>query len=54
MTDLTKRRLFQAAALTAIATAALVGCGKKEEPAPAPAPAAAPAERRTMRSLVEP
>ncbi len=41
MTDLTKRRLFQAAAISAIAAAALVGCGKKEEPADA-APAAAP------------
>lgn len=41
MTDLTKRRLFQAAAISTIAVAALVGCGKKEEPAAA-APAAAP------------
>ena len=41
MTDLTKRRLFQAAAISAITAAALVGCGKKEEPAAA-APAAAP------------
>lgn len=41
MTDLTKRRLFQAAAISTIAAAALVGCGKKEEPAAA-APAAAP------------
>ena len=46
MTDLQKRSLLKIAALTAIASAALVGCGKKEEPAPAPAPApvaAAPA-----------
>ncbi len=42
MTDLTKRRLFQAAAISAIAAAALVGCGKKEEPAAAPAAAPAP------------
>ncbi|WP_332776013.1 BMP family ABC transporter substrate-binding protein [Polaromonas sp.] len=43
MTDLKKRSLLQVAALSAVA-AALVGCGKKEEPAPAPAaPAAAPA-----------
>jgi simple sugar transport system substrate-binding protein len=43
MTDANKRRLLQLAALgTAVATAALVGCGKKEAPAPA-APAAAPA-----------
>jgi len=39
MTDLQKRTLLKVAALTAVATAALVGCGKKEEPAPAPAPA---------------
>jgi basic membrane protein A and related proteins len=45
MTDLQKRSLLKMAALTAVASAALVGCGKKEEPAPAPAPApvAAPA-----------
>src|SRR5207302_4596239 len=44
MTDMKKRTLLQIAALSA-ATAALVGCGKKEQPAPAPAPApvAAPA-----------
>ena len=39
MTDLNKRTLLKLAALTAVASAALVGCGKKEE---APAPAAAP------------
>lgn len=44
MTDLNKRSLIKLAALTAVASAALIGCGKKEEPAPAPAPAAAPAE----------
>ncbi len=46
MTDLHKRSLLQCAAVTALAAAALVGCGKKEEAAPAaaaPAPAAAPA-----------
>ena len=46
MTDLQKRSLLKFAALTAVASAALVGCGKKEEPKPAPAPtpvAAAPA-----------
>ena len=46
MTDLQKRTLLKFAALTAVATAALVGCGKKEEPAPVPAPepaASAPA-----------
>jgi basic membrane protein A len=41
MTDLQKRSLLKMAALTAVASAALVGCGKKEEPAPAPAPAPA-------------
>ena len=46
MTDLNKRALLRVAALTAVATAALVGCGKKEEPAPAaPAPVAAPAPK---------
>jgi len=40
MTDFQKRSLLKMAALTAVASAALVGCGKKEEPAPAPAPAA--------------
>jgi len=42
MTDLQKRSLLKLAALSAVAAAALVGCGKKEEAAPA-APAAAPA-----------
>ena len=43
MTDLYKRRWIQAAALTAVAAAALVGCGKKEEPkVEAPAAAAKP------------
>ena len=48
MTDLHKRSLMKLAVLTAVASAALVGCGKKEEPAPvaAPAPAAsAPAPK---------
>jgi basic membrane protein A and related proteins len=39
MTDLQKRSLLKFAALTAVASAALVGCGKKEEPKPAAAPA---------------
>ncbi|MES2510427.1 MAG: BMP family ABC transporter substrate-binding protein [Pseudomonadota bacterium] len=39
MTDLQKRSLLKLAALSAVASAALMGCGKKEEPAPAPAPA---------------
>jgi len=45
MTDMQKRSLLKMAALTAVASAALVGCGKKEAPA-APAPAAsAPAAK---------
>ncbi len=43
MTDLQKRSLLKVAALTAVASAALVGCGKKEEPAQAPAAPAASA-----------
>ncbi|MGK6307248.1 BMP family ABC transporter substrate-binding protein [Variovorax sp. DT-64] len=39
MNDINKRFLLKLAALTAVASAALIGCGKKEE-APAPAPAA--------------
>ena len=39
MIDLNKRSLIKLTALTAVASAALIGCGKKEEPAPAPAPA---------------
>jgi basic membrane protein A and related proteins len=42
MTDLQKRSLLRFAALTAVAGAALVGCGKKEEAKPAAAPAPAP------------
>lgn len=50
MTDLNKRSLIKAAALSALAGAVLIGCGKKEEAAapaaaPAPAPAAAPAPK---------
>jgi basic membrane protein A len=48
MTDMNKRSLIKAVALSALASAALMGCGKKEEApmaAPAtPAPAAAVAE----------
>jgi len=43
MTDLHKRSLFKLAALSAVAATALVGCGKKEEPAPAAPAAPAPA-----------
>ena len=39
MNSMHKRSLLKAAALSALASAALVGCGKKDEPAPAPAPA---------------
>ena len=51
MTDLHKRSLIKVAALTAVASAALVGCGKKEEAAaPAAAPAAeAPAAAEPMK-----
>ena len=42
MTDFSKRSALKLAAVSAaMATVALVGCGKKEEPAPAAAPAAA-------------
>jgi simple sugar transport system substrate-binding protein len=44
MTNLFKRRWLQAAALTAVSAAVLVGCGKKEEAKTAEAPAAAKAE----------
>ncbi|MEI8325860.1 MAG: BMP family ABC transporter substrate-binding protein [Betaproteobacteria bacterium] len=43
MTDLQKRSLFKVLALSAVAAATLVACGKKEEAAPAPAPAASAA-----------
>ena len=43
MTDLQKRSLLRIAALTAVASAALVGCGKKEAAAPATPAASAPA-----------
>ena len=52
MTDLHKRSMFKWAALSAVAAAALVGCGKKEEAAPAPAaaPAAeAPAKAEPLK-----
>ncbi len=52
MTDLQKRSLLKLAALSAVAAAALMGCGKKEEAAPAPAPAptaAAPAKVEPLK-----
>ena len=52
MTDLQKRSLFKLMALSAVASAALMGCGKKEEPKPAPAPApvaAAPAKPEPLK-----
>lgn len=51
MTDLHKRSLIKVAALTAVASAALVGCGKKDEAAaPTPAPAAeAPAAAEPLK-----
>ena len=42
MTDFQKRTLLKVAAMTTIAAAALVGCGKKEEAKPAEAAPAAP------------
>ena len=44
MTDFSKRSALKWAALTAVAAAALAGCGKKEEAPAAAAPAAAKAE----------
>jgi len=52
MTDLQKRSLLKLAALSAVASAALIGCGKKEEPAPPPVPApvaAAPAKAEPLK-----
>ncbi|MFC7410455.1 MULTISPECIES: BMP family ABC transporter substrate-binding protein [Hydrogenophaga] len=39
MTDQKKRTILKTVALSALTSAVLIGCGKKEEPAPAPAPA---------------
>jgi simple sugar transport system substrate-binding protein len=52
MIDLCKRSLIKFAALTAVTSAALIGCGKKEE-APAPA-AAAPAAAPAVEAKPEP
>ena len=54
MTDLSKRSLMRVAALSALAGAVLIGCGKKEEvaaPAAAPAPAPAAAEASKAEPL---
>ena len=52
MPDLKKRSLLKLAAVSAVAAAALMGCGKKEEAAPAPAAApaaAAPAKADPLK-----
>ncbi|MBC7444438.1 MAG: BMP family ABC transporter substrate-binding protein [Polaromonas sp.] len=50
MTDLQKRSLLKLAAVSAVAAAALMGCGKKEAAAPAAAPAAAaPAKAEPLK-----
>ncbi len=54
MTDLQKRSLLKVAALTAVASAALVGCGKKEEPAAAPAATPAPVAAASAPAKPEP
>ncbi|GAA6140291.1 BMP family ABC transporter substrate-binding protein [Hydrogenophaga sp. 5NK40-0174] len=54
MTDLSKRSLMKVAAITAIAGAALVGCGKKEEAAPAAAPEPTPAPAAAEAPKTEP
>jgi len=49
MTDLNKLSMLKVAALTAVAAAALVGCGKKEAAAPAAAPAASAAKPEPLK-----
>ena len=49
MTDISKRSIVKMVALTAVAAAALVGCGKKEEAPKAEAPAAAPAKPEPLK-----
>jgi simple sugar transport system substrate-binding protein len=49
MTDISKRTLVKMVALSAVAAAALVGCGKKEEAPKAEAPAAAPAKPEPLK-----
>ena len=50
MTDLRKRSLLKTAALSALAAAALVACGKKDEPAPTAAVAPTPAAQAPAAS----
>ncbi|NIM41701.1 MAG: BMP family ABC transporter substrate-binding protein [Hydrogenophaga sp.] len=54
MTDLHKRSLFKVAAMSALAAAVLIGCGKKEEEVAAPAPAPAPAAPAAAPAAPEP
>ncbi len=54
MKDLSKRSLIKLAALTAVTSAVLIGCGKKEEAPAAPAPAPAPAPAVVEAPKVEP
>ena len=49
MTDFQKRTLLKVAAMSTIAAAALVGCGKKEEAKPAAAAPAAPAKAEPLK-----
>ena len=54
MIDLHKRSLFKVAAMSALAAAVLIGCGKKEEEVAAPAPAPAPAATAAAPAAPEP
>ncbi len=54
MTDLHKRSLFKVAAISALAAAVLIGCGKKEEEVAAPAAAPAPAAPAAAPAAPEP
>ena len=49
MTDNSKRHWVKLVALSTLAAAALVACGKKEEPAPVAAPAPAPAKPEPLK-----
>lgn len=54
MIDLHKRSLYKVAAMSALAAAVLIGCGKKEEEVAAPAPAPAPAAPAAAPAAPEP